>query len=242
MKQQLTPILLPTKGIESISKGSSSLSAGIKQYSFNGIVKCIEEYFASGKKQPLFNTLSLCGIPDKEANGYCEHMWQPQHLHLVSDEEIKEGDWFYTPKEVGIEGISQLTKGYTCFAECKKIIATTDKSLTINIKEPSINDWVLGKFLTIPQIPESFVKHFVEKQGNVGKVMVEYEEIGRYQITKWFGTGKFQPKLTKNNEVIISLEEKSYSREEVLLILSNYRLDNAGENLGKHNKWIEQNL
>ena len=86
---------------------------------------------------------------------------------------------------------------------CKKIIATTNPELKL------------------PQIPQDFIKYFVEKQGNVKSVSIEMEEIK----TGWLNdndqmlevnTGRFQPKLTKDNEVIISLEEKSYTRDEMI--------------------------
>jgi len=33
--------------------------------------------------------------PEGVAN--CNTMWQPQHLYILSDEDIKKGDWFVKP-------------------------------------------------------------------------------------------------------------------------------------------------
>jgi len=92
-------VMLPTKGNVTIAnkepKDSSQVPKGTKCYSFTGILKGIQEFFPSGKPQPLFNTLSWCGKPEHLYDGYSQHMWQPQHLYFIStdpDEEIKEGD------------------------------------------------------------------------------------------------------------------------------------------------------
>lgn len=85
-----------------------------------------------------------------------------KHLYLVSNEEIKEGDWYIFPtvKPAGFS-IAQYKYEENSISlgnlKAKNIIATTDSELKL------------------PQIPQDFIKYFVEKQGNVGKVFCELD-------------------------------------------------------------------
>jgi len=61
-----------------------------------------------------------------------------QHLYITSDEEIKEGDWYYDSIQNKILKCTEVDKMNLCHSDgyatpvnaCKKIIATTDSSLT----------------------------------------------------------------------------------------------------------------
>ena len=126
------------------------------------------------------------------------------HLYLTSDDEIKEGDWMFidekgTKRNPGRGYVLTQHKGTPVSrlnAVCGgtvKIIATTDKSLII------IEDSLSGRKTSwLPQIPESFIKYYVEKQGEVGDVEALYNFAG---IT-----------ISGENEIIIKLpKEKMYS-------------------------------
>ncbi len=129
---------------------------------------------------------------------------QEKHLYLTSDDEIKEGDWMFidekgTKRNPGRGYVLTQHKGTPVSrlnAVCGgtvKIIATTDKSLII------IEDSLSGRKTSwLPQIPESFIKYYVEKQGEVGDVEALYNFAG---IT-----------ISGENEIIIKLpKEKMYS-------------------------------
>jgi hypothetical protein len=107
----------------------------------------------------------------------------PQHLYLTYEEEIKKGDWTYA---VGDKSLTQFNnKGaidayYKGLNEGKpymkiyKVIATTNTSLTYDTAifgNETIRNWK-----QLPQIPESFIKDYVEAQGNIKEVLVEYEK------------------------------------------------------------------
>ena len=74
--------------------------------------------------------LILNGLKNDEYKEY-------QHLYIISDDEIKEGDWFINDLNQIKKCISRDTEGYIDFeggfntkpSSCKKIIATTDTSL-----------------------------------------------------------------------------------------------------------------
>lgn len=93
-----------------------------------------------------------------------------QHLYILSDEPIKDGDWCYDYYLKTIIQNKNLTKGQ--LLHCKKIIVTIDKEIRIK----NING-VLG--LILPQLSQEFIKYFIDKYNDSGKainyVEVEYE-------------------------------------------------------------------
>ena len=110
--------------------------------------------------------LILNGLKNDEYKEY-------QHLYIISDDEIKEGDWFYNIHSK-IVGRAAFNSGKDELA--KKIIATTtDTSLYIHQKETvSLPERVFY----LPQPSQQFIQKFVEEynKGNViTDVLVEYE-------------------------------------------------------------------
>jgi len=102
---------------------------------------------------------------------YCNY----QYLYITSsNEEIKEGDWKYCSKTNYITQYKETKDSVVNERECcKKIIATTDKSLIYN---------PIGSRFNIPQIPESFIKAFVESNGTIKEVLVRYNQFDSKEI------------------------------------------------------------
>lgn len=165
----------------------------------------------------------------------------PQHLYITTDEEIKEGDWFIHPDAT----VPQNDFNYV-YADCKKIIATTDTLLVASHEDYDNFDTAL------PKIPQSFIEEYC-KAGGIDEVLVEVElkmEVTSYSKS---GCGNFEPlstgkpKLNPDNTIIIHpVKEKMYSREEVIRLCEKAAewgyenmLDNEGEIT---NQWIEENL
>jgi len=127
-----------------------------------------------------------------------------QHLYIISDKEIKEGDWYIH--------YNSFTKDYIIFKSNdefnssnnpnvidtrpnihtywnKKLIASTDKSLQIRFEKLSqFHGEHIAKDL--PQIPESFIQAYI-KAYNEGKpiteVVLEMEDFGREE---WHGSNE----------------------------------------------------
>ncbi len=124
-----------------------------------------------------------------------------QHLYFLSDEEIKEGDWFIRNNEIhqchkiyskDVEfktSIDSVYCGKNTFWDkeyCKKIIATTNNKISINLglerwKSPlgEHADQIYTRLYPFPQPSQSFLEVFVKEynKGNViSSVLVEYEE------------------------------------------------------------------
>lgn len=118
------------------------------------------------------------------------------HLYLVSEEEIKEGDWCYDSNWVKVFQVGELDEVELYSNEpriykknhCKKIESTTDKSLSI------------------PLIPNSFIERWVNEQGKIGRVKVLMDD-GWLQLS--FHSLSFL------QVIILPTEDKMYSREEM---------------------------
>jgi len=212
-------------------------------------IHCIRKNRAEFELQ--FKTIPFKTI--KPFNGY--------HLYIVSDEEIKEGDWIMDtnnqPYQVQGKEIIKLCNSNKLIKSLNKIIATTDSSL---IKEhddtvpyPKMRN--TGIYL----IPQDFIKHYIKEynKGNIiTDVMVEYEEIPLTVEDLDYPDldGEYRPdyKLKvnpKDNTITIHSVKNSWNREEVedklhqmckwfntdvmpTGFLSRTRID----------KWIEENL
>lgn len=170
----------------------------------------------------------------------------PQHLYVVSDEQIKVGDWVYIHNgmlsfehivkcnKLNINAINTLSHG--------KIIATTNPKCEITPKfdENSVNiKWISTKTITkLPQIPEDFIKTYVNEYNNgniIKEVMVEIEQHQLFikpEDAYEFESRAFKQPFTTNykdswrvkvnldNTINISLvKEITHNRSEVLDIL-----------------------
>lgn len=179
----------------------------------------------------------------------------PQHLYILSDDKIKENDWFINLYSNNIfqnkngYGV-RLSDKYANYAldleTCKKIIATTNTSLKIEFKDGRMNGVQTKR---LPQIPFLFVQHYIE-QYNLGNVITEVEV--EYEIWNVFsGDHNNTPqeislKLNLNNTINIKPLKDSWTREEVRLLICKYAEENGKGWLYIDNmttdKWIKENL
>jgi len=155
----------------------------------------------------------------------------PQHLYLLSNEEIKECDWMIT----NFNQICQANKFFVNVQKtgAKKIIATTDTSLTIGkcwCMKPEVNG-CSECTKCLPNFPQSFINYFIKQynKGNViKKVMVEYEadlSNNPYSSNKLTNALKAlkesadigcKLKVDSNNCISIVPQKESWSRDEVI--------------------------
>ena len=105
-----------------------------------------------------------------------------QHLYIISDDEIKEGDWYLTPKNTLCKCIKKDNKYVYSLeggssTDCKKIIASTDTSLTWIEHDDSV-PYPKGTQYRLPQPSLQFIEKYIEEynKGNmITDVLVEYE-------------------------------------------------------------------
>lgn len=187
----------------------------------------------------LWNTtknLEYYPKPFKQYNGY-------QHLYITSDEEIKEGGWYYYPNILGASGIQQceskehleelVTTKYKGF---RKIIASTDSNLHL----PIYNDGKADIELPLSQLPQQFLEMFCKK-GGISEVEVEF---GRTMDgTPTYNKLKVNPDNTIN---IREIKEKVYSKVDLetklFELAEHYAMTSSKGEIDDFNEWIKINL
>jgi hypothetical protein len=166
------------------------------------------------------------------------------HLYVISDDEIKEGDWCYH-SEISQEytiikdsikskrlhpakGVFQWKKTENVwYKKAKKIIASTDGSLNNLPEKPNFSSYMsfsLGN--PLPQPSQQFIQKYIEEynKGNViTNVLVEYENKfdGKEYVDELdaYGYDKVKSILKINpqdNTITIKIAKDSWSREEVI--------------------------
>lgn len=190
-----------------------------------------------------------------------------QHLYLVTDEEIKEGDWFIANQ--GVHICVRIDKEDTQYPYVTinskgdiikhsrhwntKIIATTDMELFYGDE--------VGYAEHLPQIPQDFIEKYVKEynEGNIiTDILVEHEkkcnlrpkdcEYSGCRVLNQCGNNRdvnFLLKVSKDNTITIHHKD-SWNREEVenLLIKAlNHEGYNTEFGRKKDNEnWIKENL
>ena len=188
-------------------------------------------------------TVNVLTINDPQP---CVH----QHLYFLSDEEIKEGDWFVmngsiirqcksTNKEpYTIHTVVDTTGGIHHVSVCEKVIATTDK------------------LLRLPQPSQSFIEKFVEEynKGNViTEVLVEYEEIKVLKQTLNEGFGSYYHKAESEfvlkvnpKDNTIAIRKVNLKGEHIINFVNDFIKEFPEQNLEylklRAESWIEENL
>ena len=114
--------------------------------------------------------LILNGLKNDEYKEY-------QHLYIISDDEIKEDDYYilFTDKALTVLRCT----GDGDYFNCKKIIATTDESLHIPFVTPGNEELEIYEYSILPKPSDSFISKYIEEYNKgfqIREVLVEYEE------------------------------------------------------------------
>jgi len=203
------------------------------------------------KGEILYNTLALQSengvIPcsDKDCTS--------QHLYILSDDKIEDGDWFIT---TGNQYWSnQLFQANKCgeyiktlnnsveypIKDCKKIIASTDKKLTIKHNCDCMATTFEGCSQCIERIsqtPQQFIDYYVTQynKGNIiTEVEVEYTNVykGMSGLDDDGEVWEQELLINKDNTINISiLNSKMYSKEELKVLFDSY-----GDNIAAKIIW-----
>lgn len=140
------------------------------------------------------------------------------HLYFLSDEEIKEGDWCIMLDSFGnvFSNPQQYlgkAKGHYINKGTRKIIATTDSSLTVEKVDGFLSkDSPTGKLLDyLPQPSQEFIEKYIEeynKNNIITDVLIEYNicSPGMCLINDMTcghsGCKNTNPKVNSNNEIL----------------------------------------
>lgn len=182
------------------------------------------------------------------------------NLYITSDDEIKEGDWKYNKQ---LNCITQHSKESEDLYNklkinptwCKKIISTTDESMSDQIFYYPDGKEIGGieSYKIIPQPSQQFIEKYIESYNKgeiITDVLVEMEideEIAGYEHTYL----KVNP---KDNTITIKKLKDSWNREEVISNIIKHRDDFLKFKTNSHynpndkeikewdNNWIKENL
>ena len=168
-----------------------------------------------------------------------------QHIYIISDEKIENGDWYLSQDGKDIK-ISQCQGKEIPFLS-KKIIATTDTSLiSINEQYFDVNKSRKSAVLeqkTLPQIPQKFIQYYIEeynKSNIITEVEVEYDCDHNQMPSRVIDLLK----INLDNTINIKPSKDSWNKEEVKQLCKlafKYHCDNS-RTTSLPDKWIEENL
>lgn len=184
------------------------------------------------------------------------------HLYFTTDEEIKEGDW-YTEAVMMSHMVHQMSekayKGWHSTEDkldnlkrrCRKIIATTDKSLTIESELDAYYRNGIGGARTLPHPSQAFIEKYC-KLGGIDEVDVEYERkydmryytpIGGIECAEIYND-RYELKVDSHNTITIHPIKNSWSREEVIKLCQKawLKIPNDPDMLNNFSNWCEINL
>lgn len=214
-----------------------------------------------GTRRDIFDkrikgNLALTASPDNKD-------YQCQHLYIISsDEDIKEGDYYICNSIIKkCKRIAVYTNVYLIdeldnediITTCKKIIATTNKSITIDTE-------IFGKdrYKQFPEPSTAFINSYIKayNEGNpITEVLVEYETFQNMDVYKdkhnikrdhvgddGYVYNDYKLKVDKDNKISTFKIKDSWSREEVTNILYKHTEDMLSGYKDTLENWIEQNL
>ena len=156
----------------------------------------------------------------------------PQHLYIISGEEINHGDYLYS---TAFNNIRQSAVDKYEADGCYKIIASTDKLL---INDGTFNSikWEQNTKL-LPRLPESFINAYI-KAYNEGKpietVDLEMTNNGWTEIVTDYPFIKTRP----DGSVIVH-QSKMYSAEEMFLNMQYYMEYCEANGYVTPQKWLQ---
>lgn len=152
-----------------------------------------------------------------------------QHLYIITDEEIKEGDWCILFKDHK----NYLFKALPIdeYNNCKKIVATTDTKLYITIGE-----YYNAYNKELPKPSQAFIEKYC-KVGGIDEVNVEYECTHADRAPNGIDCGI---KINSHNEITIHPIKDSWTRKEVIELINKHRKETYNGYSSK--KWIKENL
>lgn len=228
------------KNVEVCMLPARSESIKAPHFAKDLIVKCVKGWKPTGELPIREGTLAWC-INNSE--GVLKY-YQPQHLYFLSDEEIKEGDWCVnTGGDISKSTPFRVDETVLDFPLIKKIIATTDTSLTVDDPRSQLKGTLM-----LPKPSPSFIENFIEEYNNgnvITEVLVEYND-------DIWGNGQIIIPShvrvdSKDNTITTRKVKDNWNREEVAKLIEKTILNFIGSADDEHtndkiNKWIEQNL
>lgn len=141
-----------------------------------------------------------------------------QHLYILSDDKIKEGDWVIEYQKGDEQGtVQQIKNEYVLAPDIqKKIVATTDRSIRRDSSVVSVNN--PRHVFKVGHIPESFIQSYIKAYNEdkpITEVDLEMEDYLTEELAIKGSFTNYRIKTRHNNTVIVH-QSKMYARDEVI--------------------------
>lgn len=187
--------------------------------------------------------------------------FQKQELYIISNEVIKENDWYYSNGKTSEYSIHQCTskrlKAICKEYSAQKVIATTDQSLVKNkvfshYSQDLMKVAVYKEDTCLFQLHDSFAEAYVKANGKIDIIQIpkNRKDRGLNISNNYLDIYPFKEKVNYSKEDVIALCKKAYDTGD------NYRLwlDKIAIGMGENetidkiknkysfNKWCENNL
>lgn len=176
------------------------MTTTIKSYKDKSCIETSVVMLPTEKANQVKNQIVKCEIPNDDFNGKLiltddfgfDRWHKPQHLYFTTDEEIKEGQYFFN---LDTNSIELAKHDYPSNLKTKfKVVATTD-DLKIDYNFDAFRQ--IQK--SLPRPSDSFLRKYVEKNGKIDKVLVETE-------TKYLNSFENSPEGSyQNRESVIKV-------------------------------------
>ncbi len=196
--------------------------------------------FSDSIKTKVGKLAFLYPFKDQSESTDSDVNWDYQHLYIISDDEIKEGDWVINSNT---NNIAQYT-GHGSMEWWKKIVATTDKSLRYKEEVTGITKLPLD--FNIPTIPEAFIQSYIKSynEGNpITEVDLEMVRCVEPHLATMSSREYYIPETRSDNTVIIH-PSKMYSKKDVFELFQKYF---ESQGISEHKRvnfdsWFEENV
>ena len=189
-----------------------------------GLIKCIKDRKAMFPEDDC--KIGDIGFGVNISEGVKEY-WQKQHLYLISDEEIKECDWYYYNYNI-FKCNSKQERDDCHRMKLKRVAATTDEYLHI---KTGVGATTIEELRDVPKIPESFIKAYIKAYNEdkiITEVDLEIEEYDECILNKGFD---YKSKIkTREDGTVIIHQSKTYIKAEIIELM--FASMNKGYTLG----------
>ena len=207
------------------------------------------------KPSRLYEFGNQFNIQDKQQENF-----RSFNINITSNEEIKEGDWYYdTNDNESLFPIYRRSQDPKFYSGCKKIILTTDQDL-IKYGVQAIDDDFLEWFVKNPSCESVEVFKLPKQQlssnyystinwidNNIYKIIISKEEHKQEtleELKKWKQEALIAHEINqKVIEKLMAEKKLMYSEEEVELIANemvNWAIDNIGNPLPQSGKKFDE--
>lgn len=153
-------------------------------------------------------TSETTDVSTHELLGYCI----PQHLYIITSEEIKKGDWYYNERLNEVFQALGYVKYNTVDKEYK-IIASTDPSL-ITKEYDGLDEKGQKQYCNkyLPRPSDDFIKKFVELNAEIKDVLVELlsDTKSRIRGTVHYGQPVNSIKIAPDNTISIIKKQNNF--------------------------------